>query len=143
MLPREAVASPVVLDTNIVLDLWVFDDPAVAALQQALASGQVRWLRTDAMRQELERVLTYPHVVRALERRSRNAAQVMAHAEACATAVAGTPPRCGVRCADPDDQMFLDLAHTHAARLISKDHAVLRTRRRMAELGVLVHQKWE
>jgi hypothetical protein len=68
-----------VLDTNIVLDLWVFDDPATQPLRQALgipsgAQGQAAealsaplhppWLSTPVMREELARVLAYPHLVR-------------------------------------------------------------------------------
>ena len=56
--------TPLVLDTNIVLDLWWFEDPRVEPLQMAVQSGQVRWLATDAMREELQRVLTYPHLTR-------------------------------------------------------------------------------
>jgi predicted nucleic acid-binding protein len=50
----------IVLDTNIVLDLFVFDDPATQPLQQALETQQLRWLATPAMRVELARVLAYP-----------------------------------------------------------------------------------
>ena len=49
-----------VLDTNIVLDLLVFRDPATAELGQDLASGMFEWLATAPMRDELERVLAYP-----------------------------------------------------------------------------------
>jgi len=42
-----------VLDTNIVLDLLVFTDPAVRELSQALGTGERQWLATAAMREEL------------------------------------------------------------------------------------------
>ena len=50
----------IVLDTNIVLDLLVFKDPLTLPLCEALEAGQLRWLSTDAMREELDRVLAYP-----------------------------------------------------------------------------------
>ena len=42
------------------------------------------------------------------------------------------------RCSDPDDQKFIDLALRPAALLLSKDQAVLRLRRALAERGVAV-----
>ena len=53
----------VVIDTNRVLDLWLFDDPQVTALRQVVRGGAVRWLATAAMRGELARVLGYPAVL--------------------------------------------------------------------------------
>ena len=46
----------VVLDTNVVLDLWLFEDPRFAGLAQAL-SHSLRWVATAEMREELSRVL--------------------------------------------------------------------------------------
>jgi len=34
--------TPIVLDTNIVLDAFVFDDPAARPLKQALAAHQLQ-----------------------------------------------------------------------------------------------------
>ena len=56
----------VVLDTNILLDLWLYDDPATPALREALQTGAVQWLTTTVMREELARVLAYPHIVQRL-----------------------------------------------------------------------------
>ncbi|MEQ1660178.1 MAG: PIN domain-containing protein, partial [Hylemonella sp.] len=53
----------IVLDTNIVLDLLVFDDPATPPLKDALAARRLQWIATPAMRVELARVLAYPHIV--------------------------------------------------------------------------------
>ena len=36
-------------------------------------------------------------------------------------------------CTDPDDQHFLDLASAHKALLVSKDKAVLKLRKRVAQ----------
>ena len=58
-----AVSALVVLDTNIVLDAFVFDDPATRVLKQALAASQLQWLATKAMRDELVRVLCYPKIL--------------------------------------------------------------------------------
>lgn len=126
-----------VLDTNLVLDLLVFDDPACVPLREALARSQLRWIATAAMREELARVLGYPLIVTRLERTGRTAAEVLAvfdsHAQELPPA-----PAAPCRCEDPDDQVFIDLAVAHGARLLSKDRAVLVLRKALAELGVKV-----
>lgn len=134
----DADARPLlVIDTNIVLDLLVFEDPAQAGLRDAVQQGRVVWLATPAMREELERVLTYPQVARRLLARHRPAQEVLADFDGRSRRV---PPaaRAPVRCRDPDDQIFIDLAVAHGAELLSKDALVLRLRKRLAALGVLV-----
>ena len=68
----------VVIDTNIVLDLWVFDDPQAAPLREALDAGALRWLATAAMREELARVLGYPQIAQRLQARARSPEAVLA-----------------------------------------------------------------
>ena len=130
-----------VLDTNIVLDLLVFQDRSAASLMQALAHDDVHWLTTEAMRAELERVLAYPHIAARLHTRGLCPKDVLAQYQRLSdnriAASAST-----VRCSDPDDQIFIDLAVAHQATLLSKDHAVLRLRKRLAVSGVLVQAAW-
>ncbi len=128
----------VVIDTNRVLDLWLFDEPQVAALRQAVRTGAARWLATAAMREELARVLGYPLVIKQLLRRQRAAAQVLAAFDTWTALVPAAPP-CPVRCGDADDQVFVDLAHGWRAALFSKDREVLALTRRLAPAGVTVH----
>ena len=127
----------VVLDTNIVLDLWLYRDPATPALLTALQQRQINWVATQAMREELLRVLTYPHIT---ERRSREQIEVdwlLAQFDAYASLHAEAP-RAPYVCKDPDDQKFIDLAVAHKALLISKDKQVLRLTNRLARLSVCV-----
>lgn len=127
----------VVLDTNIALDLLVFDDAACAPLAAALARGELRWLATGPMRGEFARVLGYAPVAARLARRALGAAAVLAAFDALAVpAPVADPAPC--RCSDPDDQMFIDLAVAHGALLLSKDLAVLSLAGRLAGLGVPV-----
>ena len=44
------VSTPVVIDTNIVLDIWVYQDLATPSLLEALEQGKVQWLATPPMR---------------------------------------------------------------------------------------------
>ena len=128
-----------VIDTNIVLDLFVFEDPASAPLRQALQGGALSWLATAAMREELLRVLEYPQLARHLP--DQGAQAVLAAFDRHARLVEAAP-RCAFVCRDADDQKFIDLAATHGAGLLSKDAAVLSMARRLARLGVRVGRSW-
>jgi putative PIN family toxin of toxin-antitoxin system len=129
--------TPVVLDTNIVLDLLLFQNPQVQGLRQALDQQQLRWLATPPMREELVRVLAYPKIDPVLARLGHNVARLLAQWDTLVTVVE-VAPRCAVRCRDPDDQMFIDLAVAHRTQLLSKDALVLRLARRLLPLGVVV-----
>ena len=130
-------AQVIVLDTNVVLDLLLFADPSTDVLRAELRSGQRRWIATDAMRAELQRVLDYPAIARALTAHGVQATQLLTRFDtACQLQPEG--PACPVRCSDRDDQPFIDLAVAHRALLLSKDKAVLRLRRRLVPLGVSV-----
>jgi putative PIN family toxin of toxin-antitoxin system len=136
--PAGAQPAPLVIDTNIVLDLLVFDDPCWAALRTALAAGQLRWIATPPMRAELARVLGYPLIARRLDRDARAPEAVLAAFDARSHVVEPMPPRAPFVCKDTDDQIFIDLAVCQRAVLLSKDRAVLAMRRRLATLGVVV-----
>ena len=125
----------VVLDTNIVLDVFVFNDEAAQPLRDELNGGTLHWLATCAMRAELERVLAYPQIIPRLAFYKLEAADVLARFDRH-TRIVEPPPKAGVTCSDPDDQIFIDLAVAHQARLISKDQHVLRMKKRLAALKV-------
>ena len=125
----------IVLDTNIVLDVFVFNDPAAQPLKEALASHQFQWISTQPMRDELERVLAYPKIVVRLAFYQRTAADVLARFDAQAQLVE-VAPKASVTCTDPDDQKFIDLAVAHQATLLSKDNAVLCMAKRLLALDV-------
>ncbi len=131
------MSSPVVIDTNIVLDIWVYQDPATPPLLLALKDGELRWLATPPMREELLRVLDYPHIARRRERDGLSAEAVLAHFDRLAQLQA-VAPKAPYVCKDEDDQKFIDLAVAHQALLLSKDRQVLRLTNRLARLGVVV-----
>ena len=129
--------KPVVLDTNLVLDLLLFQNHQAQGLRQALDQQQLRWLATPPMREELARVLAYPKIAPGLTRLGHSLASLLAQWDALVSVVE-VAPRCAVRCRDPDDQMFIDLAVAHRAQLLSKDALVLRLTKRLLPLGVVV-----
>lgn len=130
-----APSRALVLDTNIVLDLWVFADDAARPLRAALLAGELSWLATAAMRDELARVLHYPQIAPRLAFYELQPPQVLAHFDRHASLVE-PPARAPLRCRDPDDQKFIDLAVARQALLLSKDRAVLAMKKRLAAWSV-------
>ncbi len=127
----------VVLDTNIVLDVFVFNDAAAKPVRLALEQGQLLWVATAHMREELARVLAYTHIVPRLAYYQLDAATVLAHFDRHAQ-LHEPAPRATAICKDPDDQCFIDLAVSHQALLLSKDKAVTRLKKRLLLLGARV-----
>ncbi|MBL8342281.1 MAG: PIN domain-containing protein [Rubrivivax sp.] len=136
--PAASGALPVaVLDTNAVLDAWLFEAPAARALRLVIESSRLRWEATEPMLNELASVLARPIGHRWEGRREA----VRAIDWQRWARLVPIPPPCaaGWRCADPDDQKFLDLAlHARADWLISRDWALLRLRRRASAVGVCI-----
>jgi putative PIN family toxin of toxin-antitoxin system len=127
-----------VIDTNIVLDLWLFEDPATAPLRAALQSGLITHLATDSMREELARVLTYPHIVKRMAKSNIQAQDILNRFdEHCVSAEPAAKAPC--TCKDPDDQKFIDLAVAHAVPLLSKDAAILCMKKRLFQSGVVLN----
>jgi uncharacterized protein len=125
-----------ILDTNVVLDWLVFRNPECDALGAAVTDGTVRWTATAAMRAELVHVLVRGH----LDRWAPDAGLIWSHWERlCLETPAPDPgaPTGRLRCSDPADQKFVDLAVACSARwLVSRDRAVLELARRLRERGV-------
>jgi len=124
-----------VLDTNIVLDVFLFADPAAQPLREALAQARIRWISTAPMREELARVLGYPHIAKRMAFYQRSANDLL-HAYDRHSHTVDVAPRAPLRCKDADDQRFIDLALAHQAGLLSKDHAVLCMAKRLWALGI-------
>ncbi len=128
--------QPLVLDTNIVLDLFIFADVRTHALRDRLERGEFDWLATSVMRDELERVLDYAHIQVKLAYYKLDAKAVLERFDSYARIV-DAAPKAPVTCKDPDDQKFIDLAVAHKCMLLSKDAAVLSMTKRLAALDVL------
>ncbi len=130
-------ALPLVLDTNVVLDWLVFHDPSSRPLEAAIRSGQSRWYVTAAIRLEVERVLTYKQFANFTVDR----VSVFTAWNALAETIDPVPPPLShpLRCTDPDDQKFIDLAlQLGSGALLSRDRAVLKLARRARTLGLTI-----
>ena len=132
------VAQAWVIDTNIVLDLWLFEDPATIPLRAALQSGAISHLATASMRDELERVLAYPHLVKRMAKSNIQAHDILSRFDEYLLAVEPAA-KAACTCKDPDDQKFIDLAVAHAVPLLSKDNAILCMRKRLLQSGVVLN----
>jgi len=132
------VAQAWVIDTNIVLDLWLFEDPATIPLRAALQSGAISHLATASMRDELERVLAYPHLVKRMAKSSIQAQDILIRFDEYLLA-AEPAAKAACTCKDLDDQKFIDLAVAHAVPLLSKDKAILCMKKRLFQSGVVLN----
>lgn len=138
----QAVPQRVVLDTNIVLDVLLFQAPESQPLRAALQAGQVQWLGTAHMREELRRVLDYAHIAQRVQFYGTTAERILARRDQWVHVVKAAP-RSAFVCRDADDQCFIDLAVAHGALLLSKDAQVLKLRKRLARQGVVVSRCFE
>ncbi len=131
------IPKRIVLDTNVCLDLFVFNDPRWAALLAALKDGSIEAVTREDCRTEWLVVLTYPRLPLDSESRARSAAQFDALIT-CIPPLPGAPALARLPiCSDPDDQKFLELARdAQAATLITKDKALLKLARKTAGSGL-------
>ena len=131
-----------VLDTNVVMDLFHFKAPPLATLAEAISHDQVICLANEYTLAELERVTGYPQFRldaagrQLLLQRYREHLTVLPIRSGAEPALPPLP-----KCRDPDDQMFLELAqHGQADLLISRDNLVLklaRARQRPCAFAIL------
>lgn len=123
-----------VLDTNTVLALWVFSDPALRPLRTLCEQGKAVMLADDATLLELERVLGYPEFGLAPEQARDILAAYRLRVEMVRIRPSD-PIRLPV-CRDKDDQKFLELARDGRGDfLLSRDKAVLKLARRRMLCG--------
>lgn len=130
-------SARIVLDTNTVMALWLFEDPGLARLRDAIEVRQFTLVtRADAL-DELRHVLAYRQFGVAAERQ----AAILA---GYAGRVTRLPDRDGPALVDPpaqalpplplcrdrDDQKFLEIARDgEASHLVSRDKALLKLNR--------------
>lgn len=128
-----------VLDTNAVLDAWLFEDDGMLGVLSALSERRIVWVATQSMREELVHTLLLPALKTWSARADATLACFDGNAQICAEP-ARTPHR-PLWCSDNDDQVFMDLALAqHARWLLTKDRALLRLGRRARPFGVLIMQ---
>lgn len=135
-------ASPVVLDTNVVLDLWLFGDARAQPLQQALQAGRLIALVTPPMLAELADVLSRAFAKDWPVPPAKVLATLQVHSRLVNPPLPSAP---APRCTDTDDQKFIDLAWAWPTGLLfSRDRAVLKlaSAARRHGLQITTPERW-
>ena len=128
--------KPVVLDTNILLDIFVFNDERATHLKQAVLAGSIPAIASQKTLLEFADVISRPLFNLDAPKQSTILAQWQSIAQHLDDSNLAPAPW---KCQDPDDQIFLDLAYQlRPAILISKDNAVLRLAGRAAQENILI-----
>ena len=128
--------KPVVLDTNILLDIFVFNDERALQLKKALFDKATQFLASQKTIEEFADVISRP--LFKLDKQTQTAllTQWQSIAEQRDDSNLASAPW---QCQDPDDQIFLDLAYQlRPTILISKDNAVLQIAHKAASENILI-----
>ena len=128
--------KPVVLDTNILLDIFVFNDERAVHLKQAIVNESIVAIASQKTMLEFADVISRP--LFKLDEATQVAVLSQWQSIAQQYDDSDLAPAPWI-CQDPDDQIFLDLAYRlRPAILISKDNAVLNIAGRAAHEDVLI-----
>ncbi len=123
----------VVLDTNILLDLFYFQDKSIAYLYECLKTQQVQAFTCELIWEEFAEVLTrkpFNQNVVEIELLRSNYQNLL-------TWQAPQKNNSGIKCSDPDDQIFVELAVEVApCCLITKDKDLLVLRKKLQKFQV-------
>ncbi|MCL4779708.1 MAG: putative toxin-antitoxin system toxin component, PIN family [Gammaproteobacteria bacterium] len=129
------LSATAVLDTNVLLALWLFRDPVVEPLRAALVAHLLQPVRSAATDAEFAEVLARPGLFSVEPERQLgllDAWQSMASLLAVTCSAPWT-------CRDPLDQKFLDLAvSAQAGWLITRDRDLLKLARKTRRQGLLI-----
>jgi putative PIN family toxin of toxin-antitoxin system len=128
--------KPVVLDTNILLDIFVFNDERAINLKQAIVDGSILAVASQKTLLEFADVISRP----LFKLDDATQATILEQWQSLAqqhddSELAAAP----WQCQDPDDQVFLDLVYQlRPAILISKDNALLHIASRATQKDILI-----
>jgi putative PIN family toxin of toxin-antitoxin system len=124
-------------DTNVCLDLFVFDDPQCAGLLEAARAGDIELVTRDDCRAEWQAVLAYPQLRLDALKRAQAIEAFDRYVHRVPDAVASDGDVVLPRCRDRDDQKFLELAfQARAMALLTRDDELLRLARRTQRDGL-------
>jgi putative PIN family toxin of toxin-antitoxin system len=120
-----------VLDTNVILDLLVFQDPAAEVIQTVLDAKLVDAVRTEASMLELMDVIQRPNFKLSKEQQQIILKQWESSSRLLENSAIEPAP---FTCRDLDDQVFINMAYSiRPALVLSKDLRVL-------ELGAIAQR---
>ena len=126
----------VIFDTNVLLDIFVFNDFRAIHIKAALVERQLKALATPKTIEEFADVISRP--LFSLEQSTQE--QILGEWRNLATIIQDeTLSSAPWQCQDPDDQVFLSLAYTSKpCLLLSKDNELLKLAKKAALEGVVI-----
>ena len=131
----------IVFDTNVLLDLFVFNDFRALHLKQALLEQKIDALASPKTLEEFADVISRPLFALETIAQEKILLQWTSLARVLDDQSLSSAPW---RCQDPDDQVFLDLAFTaRPCTLISKDHEVLKFAAHAAKENILISADYQ
>jgi len=133
MIPKAApiALQRVVLDTNVCLDLFLFQDPRWQVLHDALKHGNIEAVTSVSCRMEFILVLDYTKLQLSVESQTALLKEFDRLIKLVDSPAEFTSATLLPRCKDGDDQKFLELAYVSGAdTLITKDKALLKLARK-------------
>jgi putative PIN family toxin of toxin-antitoxin system len=126
----------IVFDTNVLLDIFVFNDFRALHLKQALIDRQLDALASPKTIEELADVIS--RSLFSLEQAAQE--KILIQWQSLARVLADeTLINAPWQCQDPDDQVFLNLAYTAKPCIVmSKDNEVLKLANKATKEGVTI-----
>jgi putative PIN family toxin of toxin-antitoxin system len=126
----------VILDTNILLDILVFDDQRAHPLRTALSNQELDALVTEDTLDELIDVISRPQF--SLDKQKQ--AEILLQWQSWSRLVKQSDLQIAPwKCKDRDDQVFINLAFSFKpSTLISKDKLVLKLAKRAIKEEVII-----
>ncbi len=126
----------VILDTNILLDIFVFDDQRAHPLRAALSNQELDALVTEDTLDELMDVISRPQF--SLDKQKQ--AEILLQWQSWSRLVKQSDLQVAPwKCKDRDDQVFINLAFSFKpSTLISKDKLVLKLAKRAIKEEVII-----
>jgi len=134
----------VVLDTSVVLDWLVFNDPSTSLLADRIDAREVTVIAHELTVGELRRVLEYPKLELSSQRRHDALARFVGIAQQIAMPESFSRDRLMLpmgfpRCRDNDDDVFLAVAyHGKTDALVTKDKALLKLKKKAMRFGARI-----
>ncbi|MSR09622.1 MAG: putative toxin-antitoxin system toxin component, PIN family [Gammaproteobacteria bacterium] len=131
----------IVIDTNVLLGLWIFSEPSLALLRSALDEGTVTAVRCTATDAEFAEVLARPDLLNVDPVRQQRVLESWRD-RALLTGLTLSAPWL---CRDPLDQKFLDLAVSAGAGwLLTRDRDLLKLAKkaRRSGLQIVAPERW-
>jgi len=133
--------SRLVLDTNVILDLLVFQDPAAEVIQTVLDAKLVDAVRTEASMLELMDVIQRPNFKLSKEQQQIILKQWESSSRLLENSAIEPAP---FTCRDLDDQVFINMAYSiRPALVLSKDLRVLELRAVAKHHGIEITNQYD